>query len=71
MSIYPNRYHLKELSSVIVDLQYVQQQATQVFSYTGEATADFEEAAKQLDILFSDILTQVQSLKTKIPGILK
>lgn|GEM_PF-4519327 len=69
MSIFPNRHHLKELSAAIVDFQFVQQQATQVFSYNGEATADFEEAAKQLDILFSDILTQVQSLKTKIPGI--
>ena len=58
-----------QLNKLKKTLDSVQQQATQVFSYNGEATADFEEAAKQLDILFSDILTQVQSLKTKIPGI--
>ena len=69
MVIQPNRHDLKELSGVIVDFQFAQQQATQFFSFNGESTSDFVGAAKELDILFGDILSQVQNLKSKIPVI--
>jgi hypothetical protein len=69
MVIQPNRHYLKELSGVIVDFQFAQQQATQVFSFNGESTPDFVEVAKELNTLFGDILSQVQNLKSKIPAI--
>lgn len=69
MILKPNRESLKELSGLIVDFQFAQQQATNVFGCSGECPPDFIESAKELDIIFGDIVCQVQNLKSKIPVI--
>lgn len=53
---------LKDLAALVVDAQFCQQAGSQVFNYTGEVTAAYNQLASQLENTLHDLIKDADKL---------
>jgi len=68
MSITANRNGLKDLADLTIDAQFCQQYGTQLFSYQGDNTAQYQQLCATLAKMLDDILDDIAAIKTQLPG---
>jgi len=64
-----NRHCLKVLQALPVDAQLCQQYGSQVFSYQGGVTPDYQQLCLEFTLVIDDIIASMQSLKSQIPAV--
>ncbi len=63
----PNRAGLKDLANLSIDSQFCQQYGTQVFSYQGEVTPQYQQLCANFVSLINDVLADIKAIQAQIP----
>ena len=67
MSITANRNGLKDLADLTIDAQFCQQYGTQLFSYQGDNTSQYQQLCETFTKMLDDILDDIAAIKTQLP----
>ena len=66
MNVMADRGGLKDVSALLIDAQFCQQYGTQLFSYQGEKTEQYQQLCLSFTAILDDVLSHVDAIKSKM-----